>query len=415
LDFRLEAMYGGAAGGGKSSALLMGALQFVDVPNYAALILRRTYQDLNMPGALMDRARTWFGPTQAVWSEKRHAWRFPSGAILQFGYLEHEKQKFRYQSSEFQYIAFDELTQFTESQYRYLFTRLRRPSGQSDGNPLSRVPLRMRSGSNPGGAGHEWVRRRFMRESKPQRRFVPAKLADNPHVDQEEYTRSLMELDPVTRRQMLDGDWGARPQGGYFEREWVHGRILERPPSANIIRRVRYWDLASTESDPLKGNDPDWTAGCLMSLDGTGRLAIEHMTRFRKAPGEVERRVRQQAEEDPDGTEVWFEQEPGSSGKSLISYYRRHVLPTKVVRADAKSGSKEARAAPLSSRLSSGDVWLVDGDWHTAWMDEFEAFPDASHDDMVDSASGAFHVLFGRATHHAVVPQGDVEPSSWRV
>ena len=102
-----EAFYGGSAGGGKSAALLMAALQYIDHPGYAALILRRTYADLALPGALMDRAHEWLGGSAARWNSAEHSWTFPSGATLTFGYLEMEIHKFRYQSAEFQFCAFD--------------------------------------------------------------------------------------------------------------------------------------------------------------------------------------------------------------------------------------------------------------------------------------------------------------------
>ena len=201
-----EAFYGGAAGGGKSDALLMAALQYVDVPGYAALMLRQSYSDLSLPGALMDRARSWLSGTDAVWNEQRKTWRFPSGATLTFGYLEREADKYRYQGPEFQYIAFDELTQFSESQYRYLFSRLRRLEGFN-------VPLRMRSASNPGGIGHQWVMERFITNRAPGRIFIPATLDDNPHLDRAEYIESLSHLDSGTRDQLLHGDWFATVEG----------------------------------------------------------------------------------------------------------------------------------------------------------------------------------------------------------
>lgn len=202
-----EALFGGAAGGGKSDALLMAALQYVDVPGYAALLLRRTYADLALPGALMARAHAWLAGTAARWSETEKTWSFPSGATLGFGYLDHPKQKYRYQSSEFQFIGFDELTQFDEAEYTYLFSRLRR------GTAL-KVPLRMRAASNPGGAGHDWVRRRFLLGGQTRERFfVPATLADNPFLDRVEYAASLANLDPTTRAQLLMGDWDAEDDG----------------------------------------------------------------------------------------------------------------------------------------------------------------------------------------------------------
>jgi len=105
-----EILYGGAAGGGKSDWLLMEALRYVDVPGYAALILRRTYSDLSKPGALIDRAKQWLLNSPARWNEQRKQWVFPSNATITFGYLESENDKYQYQGSEFQCVLFDELT-----------------------------------------------------------------------------------------------------------------------------------------------------------------------------------------------------------------------------------------------------------------------------------------------------------------
>lgn len=222
LDDKLEVFYGGAAGGGKSSALLMAALKYVHIPGYAALLLRRSYTDLSLPGALMDRANQWLHG-KAHWSGMEKKWTFPSGATLTFGYLATEVDKYQYQGAEFQFIGFDELSQFSETQYTYLFSRLRR---LKDG----KVPIRLRSGSNPGGVGALWVKDRFIPEDfSPEfaveekiwekygedeetgepiaRYFVPARLDDNPHLDQHQYELSLRNLDPVTRAQLRRGDW----------------------------------------------------------------------------------------------------------------------------------------------------------------------------------------------------------------
>jgi len=202
----LEALYGGAAGGGKSSALLMAALQYVHVPGYAALILRRTYADLSLPGAIMDRAHDWLQGTGARWNDRDKRWTFPSGASLQFGYCETAKDVYRYQGAELQFLGWDELTQFPEQPYRYLLSRLRRTEGV-------RTPLRARAASNPGGLGHEWVKRRFLESTDVDRRFVAASLVDNPHLDQDEYRRALALLDATTRRQLEHGIW-ERDSGG---------------------------------------------------------------------------------------------------------------------------------------------------------------------------------------------------------
>tara|TARA_R110000824_G_scaffold8439_2_gene38347 strand:- start:28292 stop:29827 length:1536 start_codon:yes stop_codon:yes gene_type:complete len=206
-----EILYGGAAGGGKSDALLMDALGYADVPGYSALILRRTYPDLALPGAIMDRSHEWL-EGKAKWNDRDKQWRFDSGARLTFGFLATDMDQYRYQSAEFQYIGFDELTQFDENQYRYMFSRLRRTKkADKKGNELSHVPLRMRGASNPGGTGHAWVKKRFPVDRDPNAGgpfFVPAKIQDNPHLDQEAYVSSLEELDQVTRQRYLEGDWG---------------------------------------------------------------------------------------------------------------------------------------------------------------------------------------------------------------
>lgn len=223
-----EAFYGGAAGGGKSDALLMGALQYADVPGYSALILRRTFADLAKPGALMDRAHAWLRGSGARWNEQKKQWRFPNGAVLSFGYLDNATDIYQFQSAEYQYIAFDELTQFTEAQYLYMFSRRRR---LADAN----VPVRTRSASNPGGIGAEWVQQRFIPDDwtpemgrelrlwdKDGRIFVPARLVDNPHLDQLTYEESLAELDDVTRAQLLEGDWQIRMRGNIYT-SWSDG------------------------------------------------------------------------------------------------------------------------------------------------------------------------------------------------
>ncbi len=237
-----EALYGGAAGGGKSDALLMAALQYVDQPHYNALILRKTFADLALPGAIMDRSKEWLaGTSDARWSEIEKTWRFPSGATLTFGYLQTTNDKYRYQGADFHYIGFDELTQFDEADYVYLASRIRKAEGDV-------VPLRLRGATNPGGRGHRWVKRRFIdkqpRENDPTdtpekcraRVFIPAKLADNPHIDQDAYRMALDLLDPETRAQLLDGDWEAREPGLWaFDAEGI-GAALRLGASFDLLR-----------------------------------------------------------------------------------------------------------------------------------------------------------------------------------
>jgi predicted phage terminase large subunit-like protein len=372
-----EALYGGAAGGGKSDALLMAALQFVDTPGYSAILFRRSYTDLSLPGALMDRAREWIG-VKAHWDGQTY--RFPSGATLSFGYLAAENDKFRYQSAEFQYIGFDETTQFLESQYRFLFSRLRRLSDFP-------IPLRMRCASNPGNIGHDWVKRRFLEEGPNKGRvFIPAKLDDNPNLDRATYIESLRELDPITRKQYLDGDWTARHGGSIFRREWFE--IVNEAPAD--IRKVRFWDLAATK--PAQGKDPDWTVGALVG-EKQGIYYVLNIIRKQLPPKGVEDLIRQAAELDGISTRIFMEQEPGSSGVSQIDYYARQVLKGYSFWGVKTTGPKEERATPVSSAAEAGNIKLVNGPWISGFLDEFEAFPQGMHDDQVDAVSGAFEQL----------------------
>jgi len=375
-----EALYGGAAGGGKSDALLMGALQFVDVPHYSAILFRRTYNDLALPGALMDRAIEWLGGTQAHWNSMKHIWTFPSKATLTFGNLEHSQDRFRYQSAEFQYIGFDELTQFLLLQYRYLFSRLRRLEGMY-------VPLRMRSASNPGNIGHDWVKRRFLTEgSKYGRPFIKALLGDNANLDREKYVESLNQLDPITRRQYLDGDWTAKHGGSKFQREWFK-IVGEKPADAYS---VRYWDMAATT--PTQGKDPDYVVGLKLS-EKQGIYYVEDIRRTRASPQTIEKLIQQTAMLDGYDVDVYMEQEPGSEGISLISHYSRNILKGFTFRGNKATGSKEIRANPVSSASEAGNVKLVNGTGINEFLDEVEGFPLGAHDDQVDALSGAFSML----------------------
>jgi len=402
LDER-EALFGGAAGPGKSWALLVGALQYVTISGYNAIIFRRTFQDLKLPEALIHRSLEWLTPTDAKWKDQDHVWNFPSGAKLAFGYLEYEKDKYRYQSAAFQYIGFDELTQFEESQYLYLHSRLRRLETQ-------RVPLRIRSASNPGGTGHEWVKRRFIpddydhEEPKPEYRktvmlpngepstvvFVPAKLEENVYLDRRTYIQNLYQLPTVERERLLRGDWRIMDSGGMFQRDWFPF-TSEAPKDAQI---VRYWDLAAT---PKKDdNDPAFTAGCLLT-EKRGAYCVADMKRKRESPGKIEDLVKRTAERDFDDyggrVEIWMEQEPGSAGVIVIDHYAREVLKGYPFRGYKETGDKVLRAKPASSAAEQGNIAIKSGPWNDAFLDELTLFPLGKHKDQVDAFSGAFRML----------------------
>ncbi len=371
-----EAFYGGAAGGGKSEALLMGALQYADTPSYAALLLRRTFKALTLPEALLDRARMWLLGSDAHWRGDSEIV-FPSGAKLVFGYLEADKDVEQYQSAAFQYIGFDELTQFTEYQYRYMHSRARRLTGVD-------IPIRIRGASNPGSVGHEWVKQRFIIEGKSQGRpFIPATLDDNSYLDRGTYIKSLNNLDPVTRQQLLNGDWTARAEGCKFKREWFE--IIDSAPVD--CQKVRRWDMAGTEAKP--GKDPDWTAGVLLGRSKQNVLYVIDMKHFRGSDLANEQLVKQTAELDGRAVKIRMEQEPGSSGLRVINDYQRRVLMGWDFQGIPSTGDKITRANPVASQAEAGNIKLVRGSWINTFLDELELFPMGAHDDQVDALSGA--------------------------
>lgn len=397
-------MFGGAVGGSKSEVLLQGATQYVDDYPTASLLLRRTYRDLDKPGGLMFRARQWFAGTEAHWDGINFRWIFPSGATINFGYLEHAGDELKYQSSEYHYIGFDELTHFSEHQYLYMFSRLRKLAG-------SPVPLRLRSGTNPGGPGHEWVRKRFSLPDGPPpgsgRVFVQSFLSDNFFLEQEEYRKGLDRLGGTTRAQLLDGDWTATSTGGYFVAEnfktvgWD-----ELPPASEFVAIVRYWDFAATEPSELNP-DPDYTVGLKLAMTRTGSIDpalpdwyVLDVERFRGNPGTVEARIRATAKRDGPKVVQWLEQERGAAGKLLVQNYAVNVMPNSTVRALWVQGTKEVRAAIAAARSNEGRVFLVDGPWVANFISECAVFPLGSHDDQVDGLSNAL-ISINKERHFA--------------
>jgi predicted phage terminase large subunit-like protein len=333
----------------------------------------------------MDRAAEWLRNTDAHWDGQTHTWRFPAGSTLTFGYCDSESDVYRYQGAGFQYIGVDELTQFTERQYTYLFSRLSRLAGVT-------IPLRMRSASNPGGEGHEWVKERFIVGGAAGGRVViRAAMEDNPYVDAVAIDGALQELDPITRAQLRDGDWDVSSTGSLFHREWFARCFVDALPAG--LRLIRVWDLAATEkASGRRSGDPDWTVGTLMGLLA-GRWYIADVRRVRATPYNVERLVRSTAELDGKGVSIWIEEEGGASGKSLLDAWRRTLLPGWDVRSYRPTLPKPVRARPVSSAVEAGNVMLLRAPWNALLLDELEFFPQGAHDDIVDTLSAGVDIL----------------------
>ncbi len=408
LTTQQEVFYGGAAGGGKSDAMLMAALQFVHVPGYSAVIFRRTYPQLSEGDGLIPRSKEWLAGTGASWNKTESRWTFPSGATLTFRHLQHEDDVYNHQGAAYQFVGFEELTQFTEKQYRYLFSRARKPIT----GPLSKVPIRVRATANPGGVGHEWVRDRFGLTQVPPkppkgRIVILAKLEDNPHLDQEDYDRKLAELDPITYKQLRDGDWSIRHAGNVFRKSWF--TILDEDELPSVVRDAarrasRYWDFAATPKRPT--NNPDWTAG-VKGVFVDEVLYLLDVRRGQWAAEDLEIEIVQVADEDGRRIHIWIEEEPGASGKIVTAAYQK-ALKRHIVDGDRPSGAKRERWKPLVARAAprggraKGRVVLLRASWNQAFLDEAQTvtweIDESIKDDQIDATAGLLAKLIGGDT-----------------
>jgi len=260
-----EVLYGGAAGGGKSDALLVDALGLqqnaLEYNNYKALIIRRTFQELR---ELIDRSREIYrvvSPAAKYLASDKY-WRFPSGAVIEFGYLEREQDRHQYQGRQYQWIGWDELTQWpTPISYEYLMSRLRSV------NP--KIQCYCRATTNPGGIGHKWVKARWGIDDSGaatssmveidgrvfRRRFIPAKLSDNIHFDNSGYREQLMQLSEADRRALLDGRWD-NPEitgavyGDELGEAQLSGRIRSVPHEKGLPVYT-FWDLGRNDTTAI--------------------------------------------------------------------------------------------------------------------------------------------------------------------
>src|SRR3990167_9906082 len=215
-----ELLYGGAKGGGKTDWLLFDFLEpsLLKKSNYRGIIFRRTFPRLR---EIIDRSFQWF-MGMAQYSKDARCWVWPSGARLFFGHCQYEESKYDYQGHEYQYEGFDQLEEFTESQYGFLSVQARTSDRE--------IPVRIRATANPGNVGHLWVKRRFIDNKRPMQIykddkgltsiFIPAKVYDNPSLMENDplYVKRLESLPEQDRKALLDGDWNIF-SGQYFK-DW---------------------------------------------------------------------------------------------------------------------------------------------------------------------------------------------------
>jgi len=222
-----EVFYGGARGGGKSYAMLVDPLRYCHKETHRALLIRRTMPELR---DLINHSQRLYSKAfpGAKWREQEKEWRFPSGAKIEFGYAENMTDALRYQGQSYTWIGIDELPQYHSPDiYNFLRSSLRSVDTE--------IPVYMRATGNPGNIGSQWVREMFVDPAMPNfafdinidtpngnkvitRRFIPAKLQDNPYLIQtDDYYVMLASLPEIQRKQFLEGDWDAFEDSAFPE------------------------------------------------------------------------------------------------------------------------------------------------------------------------------------------------------
>lgn len=443
------AIYGGAAGGGKTYGLLLEPVRHHQNKDFGGVIFRRTSPQIHSEGGLWDTSEELYPHLGATPKEHTAEWNFPSEAKLKMSHLQHEKNILDWQGSQITFIGFDELTHFTKKQFFYLLSRNRSISGikpyvRATCNPDADSWVadfiawwidqreELETGQKNPNYGHYrkdrvgkiryftkdgdsiiWgdtkqevidqvphlFKHEALKDSNPEDliksvTFIPSNVYDNPALLEKDpgYLANLMALDPVEKERLLGGNWKIKAAAGnYYKKEWFP--IVEEAPD-HLKMVIRYWDLASTEPNP-DNDDPDYTAGVKYGIDKNGFYYVLDVRRDRKNPGEVEKLLSSSANMDGYGVPIYIEQEPGSSGKILISTLARGILKGYEVHGKKATGDKVLRAGPSSAAASRGEIRLVRGSWNDAFLNELENFPpgDKGHDDQVDALSGAHNQI----------------------
>lgn len=441
----LEAYTGGSTGGGKSNALLLAALQFVDIPTYSACVFRATYTNLSKSGAIMDRAKSWliYDGSDVHWNANDCVFTFPSGAKLSFAYMQSQKHADNHRSAEYTFLAYDEVTEIPEECYRFLFSRLRRNKTGFN------IPLRCRSASNPGGEHSEWVKNRFIPKGYLEckdnefrfnrlwkkgevcsdcegtgkldkepcfycdgvgyttRTFVPSRIQDNPAMDANEYRKALSKLTFVERQQAEHGDWNITAEGGVFRLAWfryytMNGDYLKlprfdehnRPLSTLTISKKDCVIFVTADTATKEKTTADFSVICTWAYHRqSGSLALLDVIRKKVDTPEL-LPLLSGACLQSHAQFVLIEE--ASSGVELLQSLRKNNaciggIPVKAFLTGSKD--KVSRSAPAQIRMESGMIYFPaeETEWKSACQAELLSFGSATapHDDFVDNVSMA--------------------------
>lgn len=416
------ALYGGAAGGGKTYALILEPTRHFHNAHFGAVIFRKNSTQVRNEGGLWHESTKVYSRLNAHPRQAYLEWIFPAGGRVKFGHLEHERSVYDWQGSQLAFIGFDELTHFTETQFTYMLSRNRSTCGvkpyvratcNPDVNSWVRkwvdwyidpqgFPIPERSGiirwfirkndvMHWGSSREGLIAEHGAEEIPKSFTFISSKITDNKILMEKDpaYIGNLRALSRVERERLLDGNWNIKASAGnYFRREWF--------PMIDVLpqgwrQTVRYWDRAATK--PNESNrDPDWTRGLRMLKYPNKTWVVFDLKSLRDTPLKVEELVKNTASHDTKQTVIFGEQDPGSAGVADAGAFVR-MLAGYQVKTRKPTKDKETRAKAVSAQAEAGNISVFRAPWNDEFFAELENFPVGKHDDIVDALSGAFNEL----------------------
>ena len=424
-------IYGGAAGGGKTYALLLEMLRHKDIKNFGAVIFRKNFTQITAEGGLWDSSVKLY--TQVPDAEQRKSpklhWKFKGGKLT-FAHLDREEDLQAWQGTEIAYLGFDELTHFSRHQFLYMLSRNRstcgvKPYVRATCNPDSDswvadfvswwinqdtgYPIRERSGVVRymcvindviywGDTPEDLANNHGINpEECKSVTFIASKLEDNKILMKSDpsYLSNLKAMTEVDMERLLYGNWKIKAQAGrYFKRTQIPiDGYYEKIPD-DVIYWCRAWDLAATDED--ENGDADYTAGVLIGIRKNNRYIVADVINKQVKAGDVEKLIRMTAISDRKkygfSYRVRIPQDPGGAGKIVAKQYL-NGLSGFDVKAEPVSGSKELRATPFAAQWQNGFVDVLIAEWNEMYFSQLESFPESKHDDMVDASSDAFNEL----------------------
>lgn len=419
------ALYGGAAGGGKTWALLLEAIRHRGRRGFGATIFRRQHTQITNEGGLWDEAANLYPVAGGIPVRTPHlTYRFHGGSRVTFSHLNEAKDVYAWQGAQLAMIGFDELTHFEAEQFWYMLSRNRstcgvRPYVRATTNPdadswvakliawwidqETGYPIPERSGVirwfvridgvvHWGDSPDVALEHGMQPSDAKSFTFIPSKITDNQAMLARDpgYVANLKALSRVEKARLLDGNWKIRPAAGLYFRRSEANVIPEAPKD---VEWLRGWDLAATEEEA--GKDPDWTAGVKLGrVRSTGRLVVGHVRRERMRAGDVRKLLRAIAEVDGPDTRIAIPEDPGQAGKDQAEQIVSETLAGWPVQSYRVTGDKVTRAESIATQWQHGNVDVVAGPWNEAFFDELEAFPTKGvHDDQVDGFSLAYYGL----------------------